>query len=333
VQGVVSIVLAVGGAGPWAIVWGYLAGSAAACLTAWIVVAYRPGASVLRVEWPVVRRLLAYGAPAAGQGLLAALIFDIDYVIVGKSLGAEPLGAYTLAFRVPQLLIINVFFVLSAVAFPMFSRVSDDPERLRRGYLTTLRLQTAYGVAAGVGLFMVAPLLVPVVFGPAWEGSVAALGALALYASARALGAGAVDVYKGIGRPGLAATVSVVRFAVLVPALLVAVGGGIGAVAWTQAALALVFAVGMQAVAMRILGIAPAELRDTLRPAFALAAGAALGAGLIRWGLPGEGVAHLVAALAAGAAVAVAAVWVVDAQFVRDVRGLLRGRRAAVAAP
>jgi PST family polysaccharide transporter len=329
----VSIALAIAGAGPWAIVWGYLAGSAASCLTAWIVVPYRPGPSALRLRWPVARRLLAYGAPAAGQGLLAALIFDIDYVIVGRSLGAEPLGTYTLAFRLPQLLIINVFFVLSAVAFPMFSRVSDDAERLRRGYLTTLRLQTAYGVAAGAGLFVIAPLLVPVVFGSRWEGSVAALGALALYASARALGAGAVDVYKGIGRPGLAATVSVVRFAVLVPALLIAVGGGIEAVAWTQAALALVFAVGMQGVAMRILGIAPGELRDTLRPALALAAGAALGAGLVRWGLPGEGAGHLVAALVAGTAVAMAAVWVVDAQFVRDVRGLLRGRRAAVAAP
>src|SRR5439155_26863166 len=42
VQGVVSIALAAAGAGPWAIVWGYLAGSVACTATAWAVLAYRP---------------------------------------------------------------------------------------------------------------------------------------------------------------------------------------------------------------------------------------------------------------------------------------------------
>jgi PST family polysaccharide transporter len=334
VQGGASIVLAIAGAGAWAIVWGYLAGSAAGALVAWLVVPYRPGRDVISPSRAVAGRLLGYGAPAALQGLLAALIFDIDYVIVGRSLGAEPLGAYTIAFRVPQLVIINVFFVLSAVAFPMFSRVSGDPARLRRGYLTTLRLQTAFGVAAGLGLFVVAPLLVPVVFGARWSASAGALGALALYASARSLGAGAMDVYKGIGRPGLAASVSVVRFAALVPALLIAVSGGIEAVAWTQAALALVFAVGMQAVASRILGLTWADLWPALRPGLALGAGAVAGAGAITWGLSGDDAARLVAAIACGAAGATAAVWLLDAQFVRDTRELLSGggSRATVAA-
>jgi PST family polysaccharide transporter len=333
VQGAVSIGLAVAGAGAWAIVWGYVAGSLAACVVAWAVVSYRPGRGVLRPDRGVVRRLLGYGAPAAAQGLLAALVFDVDYVIVGHALGPEPLGIYTLAFRIPQLLIINVFFVLSAVAFPMFSRVSDDPARLRRGYLTGVRLQTAYGVAAGVGLFMVAPLLVPVVFGDRWDAAIVPLGALALYAAARSLGVGAMDVYKGIGRPGLAATVAAVRFAVLVPALLIAVGGGIEAVAWTQAALALAFAIGMQAVAMRIVGLGLADVGVALRPALALAAGTALGAGAVRWGLHAPTGVQLVAAVCAGAAGGAGALWLLDAQFVREVRALLASRRPrAVAA-
>ena len=43
VQGAVSIVLAVTGAGAWAIVWGYVAGAARAAVVAWALVDYRPG--------------------------------------------------------------------------------------------------------------------------------------------------------------------------------------------------------------------------------------------------------------------------------------------------
>jgi PST family polysaccharide transporter len=160
------------------------------------------------------------------------------------------------------------------------------------------------------------------------------LQALALYAGFRALGAGAVDLYKGVGRPGLAAAVSLVRLATLAPALVLAAHVGIDAVAWTQAALAAVFAVGMQSVALRVIGLSAADLAGALRPALAIALGTAAGAGLARWLVPGTDDVRLVASILFGAALGLAAVWLADAQFVREARALLRRRTgsAAVAA-
>ncbi len=334
VQGAVSIVLAATGAGAWAIAWGYVAGAAACCVVAWALVDYRPGFHSARaLTAPVVRRLLGYGAPAAAQALLAALIFDVDYLIVGSVLGAEALGLYTLAFRLPQVVIIGVFAVLSSVAFPMFSRARANPARLKRGYLTSVRLMSGYGVAAGVGLFMVAPMLVPVVFGPQWSAAVVPLEALSLYAAARSLGAGAVDVYKGIGRPGIGVSVALLRLALLVPALVLAAHhGGIEAVAWTQAGLALAFAVGMQSVAARVVGLALADLARALRPALALGGGIVVGAGLVRWGFSGPDGMRLVVSVVAGAGCGLAVLWRVDIGFLQDSRALLaagRGRPAA----
>src|SRR5262249_916125 len=157
--------LAVGGAGAWAIVWGYLAGDAAWSLTGWALVGYKPGLRFFRATRATIRPLLGYGLPAVMHALVVSLLFDIDYLIGGRVLGPTSLGLYTLGFRVPELVIINVFYVLSAVAFPVFSLTRSEPERLRRGYLTSLRLQTVYGVGAGVGLACVAPMLVHVLFG------------------------------------------------------------------------------------------------------------------------------------------------------------------------
>jgi len=171
-QGVVSITLAAAGAGPWAIVLGYLAGGVLWSGTAWALVAYRPGSGFWRVRVAKARPLLSYGLATAGNALLLSLVFDIDYLIVGRQLGASALGHYTLGFRIPEMVIINVFYVLSAVAFPLFSMAREDRGLLRRGYVATIRLQTVYGVMAGVGLAAVAPMLVHVVFGARWSQSI-----------------------------------------------------------------------------------------------------------------------------------------------------------------
>ena len=57
-----------------------------------------------------------------------------------------------------------------------------------------------------------------------------------MYAALRSLGAGANDVYKAMGRPGLSVRFSLLRLVVLVPVLLFATRWGIAGVAWAQAA-------------------------------------------------------------------------------------------------
>jgi O-antigen/teichoic acid export membrane protein len=328
-QGVVSIALAAAGAGPWSIVYGYLAGGVLWAAAAWALVSYRPSPRFWRVRWDEARGLLSYGVAVAGNALLLSLVFDIDYLIVGRKLGPSPLGHYTLGFRIPEMAVINVFYVLSAVAFPLFSRARGDMDRLRRGYLATIRLQTVYGVGAGVGMAAVAPMLVHVVFGPKWEASIVPLQALALYAAFRSLGIGAVDVYKAIGRPGLAVTLSFVRLAVLAPALLFAVRYGINGVSWAQAAVAFVLAVLMQAVASRALGLPAKALGAALLPAVAAGAGAAIGAWAVRLWMPGTESVRLAVAIVAGAVAGLAALYAADPRFLKDLRGVLASRRTA----
>ncbi|MCU1379996.1 MAG: hypothetical protein JWN29_2979 [Acidimicrobiales bacterium] len=275
-RGVVSVVLAATGSGAWAIALGNVIGDIGYVIVAWLVVTHRPSWSSRTMRWRELRPLVTYGSSAAAGVVLSKLIFDIDYLIVGRRLGAEALGFYMLAFRVPEMAIITVFFVFSSVSFPVLTRVNGDPARMKRGYLTSVRLQATYGVVIGVGIAVAAPALVGGVFGDRWHASIVPLQALALYAAFRSLGVGAVDVYKAMGRPGMAVWLSIVRFVVLVPALLAATRWGIQGVAVTQAVVALVFAVAMQGLAARVLGLSVAELATAVGPA--IAAGLAIAA-------------------------------------------------------
>lgn len=322
-QGIASVAFAIAGLGAWAIVLGQLVGEAAWAVTLWALVDYRPRRGFHRVDRAAVKELVGYGAPAAGNALVLSLVFNVDYLVVGRRLGARELGYYTLAFRIPQMLIIQVFYILSTVTFPLFARVRTSAERLKNGYVVAVKLQSVYGVVAGIALAVTAADLVPLAFGEKWTPSVAPLRALALYAMFRSLGIGGVDLLKAVGRPAVAFRLSLLRLAVVAPLLWFLADRGIDAVAWGQAGAALVLAFVVQAVAARSAGIPIAAVARAVAPAaVAGIAGAVAGAGVAAV-LPEP---HLVRALASGLAAvgcAAAVLALVDRSIVPQVRALV----------
>ena len=275
-MGTVTLSLAFAGYEAWSLAVGTAAGSVAYAITCWILIGSTGPWQVWRVSKAAIGATINYGAPVAGSNLLARLIFDVDYLIIGLLLGAQALGYYTLAFRLPEALILNIFFVLSTVLFPLYAQVRSDPERLRDGYLMSVQIQTLYGITSGVGLAILAPVLVPLLFGEQWTDAALPLVFLALYAAVRSLGAGANDVYKALGRPGLSIGISVVRLVILVPALLFATQWGIVGVACAQLVVAFVFACGMQTVAAKVMKIRPRRLVRAALPGLVCGAAVAV---------------------------------------------------------
>ncbi len=244
-RGVVAIVLAVQGFGAWSLVIGEIAGAAAFAAFATIMAA-RSG---LRAKWGSrrdARRLLAFGLPTSMNGVLTTLVLNVDYVVVASVLGTTAVGVYFVGFRIPELVVLSVFQVFSQVAYPMYTRVKNEPERLHRAYLLSLRVQASYGLAAGVTIAVTAGTMVPVLFGDQYDESVPVMRAIALYVLFASMAVGSVDVFKAVGRPQLAVGIGLFRLVVLVPLLFLATRWGVTGVAVMQAAAALVFAVVTQ---------------------------------------------------------------------------------------
>ena len=266
VTATVTLILAFAGLGAWSLAIGTTAGSVCYAVVCWLLLPGHAPWQIWRVRKDALRANLKFGAPVAGSSLLARLIFDIDYVIIAVVLGAHALGYYTLAFRLPEMVIINVFFVFSTVMFPLYSQVRGEPDRLREGYLKSVQLQSLYGVTAGVGLAVIAPVLVPVLFGAQWRDAVLPLVFLSLYAAARSLGAGTNDVYKALGRPGLSIVLSLLRLGILVPVLVYAAQWGIVGVAAAQLIVALFFSCFMQLLAAKVTALTVRQLSRALVP-------------------------------------------------------------------
>ena len=321
VRGATGITLALVGLGAWSLVVAYLAGTAALTATLWTLVPWRPTGRANRAQLP---QMLRFGSTLTGVDILAAVISQVDYVFIGRMLGAYALGLYALGFRVPQMLIISLAVVAGRVLFPAFASV--DRKSLGRAFLVSVRYATIVALPLAVGVAVLAEPLVLALFGERWEASVDCMRVLSLYACSVALGIPAGTAYKATGRAGVLLKLAIPRAALVVISIAVFVDEGIVAVAACQAVVAALFALIGMAIAARLLELRPARLAAAILPA-AVAAGG-MGAALLGITLAvGTPWAVLAVGIPAGAAVYAGLLRLTAPDVVRDLRSRVADAR------
>jgi O-antigen/teichoic acid export membrane protein len=325
VKGVVAISTAATGFGVWALVWGHLAGVLAFVVLSWAVIPWRP---TWRVHRRLIRPLSRFGAPLLVTDIQYAVWSNLDYVVVGRMLGDAALGVYTLAYRLPELLVHSVWRVLAQAVFPVFSRLQDDLAALRRGFLATIRYTQLAIVPLCVGLFVTAEPAVAVLFGDQWSAVVPVLQVMAVFSLVGSIGVNVGDVYKALGRPGILAKLSALELAMLVPALLYGARYGVVGVAWAHAAVASVDSTVRLLVARHVLALPLRDIGRQLAPSFV--AGAALAVSswtTLRLSAGVGSLGSLLLATVVGAVTYAVAVWHLDRTAVRKVLGWIGMRK------
>jgi PST family polysaccharide transporter len=326
-KGGTSITLALLGAGVWSLVWGQLAGELTAAVCYWFAFRWRPA---FVVDRGLTRRLLGFGSQITLVGVLGGVVRNADYVVIGRALGTRALGLYTLAFRMPQLLIDGAATIVGQVAFPAFARVQFEPERLRTGLLRALRLIALVITPLGLGLAVVAEPFITAVYGERWEPAVEVMQLLAIYmvvvGASRLVG----DVYKATGRAGLLSKLAFLKLVITVPLLVIFVDGGIRGVALAQVIAAAICAMIDFVVAQRMLGITGPRLAATFLPA--ARAGLVLMAGCLlvsNVASAGGAWVELCAVSATGVVCYLGALALFDRESMSEIAALVTGRRGS----
>lgn len=327
VRGGAGIVLALSGAGAWSLVIGYLVGSVVRVGVLWWKVPWRPERRFTRAH---LRDLAAFGGVLTLVDVAAAISHNMDYLFVGRVLGAAQLGLYTIAFRLPELIIMNLAIVAGDVLFPAYAAL--DPQRLRAGFLLTLRAIALLVFPMAAVLVVLARPIVHVVFGGQWDDSIDVMRILAIYSLLATLNIPAGVIYKVTRRGGILLFFAIPFLFALFGILWAVTDQGIRAVALGLAALQVVQSVTMLLVAGRVLAVPYREI------ARALAAPVAVGAGMAVAMLPAERLigAPLPALLVGGACGALAGallLWLTARDEIRRLRDLALPRRGDAAVP
>ena len=265
-KAVVSVVLGCLGFGAWCLILGQVAGAALGTIGYWLTARWRPR---FEFDFTKGRRLLSYGTKLIAVNSLSTLQSNVDYLFIGRFLGAAPLGVYTLAFRIPELLISQVCGVISTVAFPVYASLDGDVDRLQKGFLTTARYLSIVTLPVGVGLMLVARPAVVVLFGDKWSEAIPVVPAIAAMWVIVSLLYNAGDVYKAIGRPEILVYLTLVELALLLPGMwwAVAVQASIVTVGWVHVVVVSVGRLIDLGIASRLLRLSIGQIIGVFRPA------------------------------------------------------------------
>ena len=162
----IAIIMALRGAGYWAIVALPLMLNFTQMALSWMMVRWMPGLPRREAK---VGSLIVFGGNVAASYLIMNLIRSADSVLTGWYWGAGPLGLYSKAYNLLMLPVRQVGLPASSVAIPAFSRLQADPERFARYYLRTVNLIVWVSAPLFGFLFVAAEPVIVLILGKQWR--------------------------------------------------------------------------------------------------------------------------------------------------------------------
>lgn len=255
VASLTTLSLAFSGAGVWALVVGSLLSQL------WKTV----GINCLSPfwHWPDfsvkgLQSLLRFGGNFTAVQVIWIFLSQVDILICAKFLGKEVLGFYSVAMHLASLPSQRVLGLVNQVAFPAFSRMQNDLEKMGENVLKGVRILSFFGFPALWGMSSIAPEIIEVALGPKWVSSIFPLQVLALIIPLRIIGNFISTAIQGVGRTDIVLRSTLVA-AFISPALFLtgAYGWGLSGllVAWLISAPILFLqsmARGMPALGLRL---------------------------------------------------------------------------------
>ena len=319
VEFVVTVGLAVAGAGYWSLVVGLLAGNYASALA---IVRASPYPLSLRYDPGTLRRYVRFSWPLVAAGAGGIVVAQSSVLVGNAALGLAGVGSIALASSV-ALYTTQVDQIVTATLYPAICAVRDKVDLLFESFVKSNRLGLMWGVPLGTGIALFAPDLVRFGLGPHWQPAVGLLQVFGLIAAFDQLGYNWDAYYRARGDTRPIAVVSLAA-----------------ALAFVAVALPLLLADGLRGFG---LGLAAAALVTVtgraiylarLFPAFGMARHAARA---IAPTLPGAGLAlalraidgHRTVAVAIGEGVAyliavTLATLLIERSLLREIAGYLR---------
>lgn len=160
-----ALLFAQEGFGFWSLVYSPILSAAYKCLVSAIAARYIPA-----FGWKIdfVSGLLRFGGPLSLAALLNYLAKSIDFLIIGKFLGAAPLGFYKRAYDLAVIPKERVADSLAGILFPFLCKIRGDSEWTKSAFLKTSKTVAVICIPALSFLMVSSSEVVLSLYGEKW---------------------------------------------------------------------------------------------------------------------------------------------------------------------
>ena len=178
-------------------------------ITIWKAVDWRPS---LRFDRRIALELFSYGKYVIVASIIIFLISVIDITIIGRLLGSQELGYYSIAFTIAGFFTMQISIMVSEVMFPAFSKMQGDMDKMGAAYLKTLKYLSIIAFPAAFGIISVSWYFIKVVYGDKWLPAVAVLQVFCIYGLNKAMLKTTENLYLAAGRPKIMTKINLYQF-------------------------------------------------------------------------------------------------------------------------
>jgi O-antigen/teichoic acid export membrane protein len=200
VEAGVTISLALWLRNVWALVVGQLVGLCVSSLLSFWAAPFKPRLSFHR---PSLNHALRYGAHLNVTTLCAFGVMSGGELVIGCLLGQEALGFYQIALVIPLLIGVRGTALIHQLGMPTYAMLQNDQLGLTRVFQLHMKLAGLVFIPSAVGVAVLAPIIVSLVFGPQWLPIVDSLRILCLYAVCAGMSSVMAALHYGVNRVDL----------------------------------------------------------------------------------------------------------------------------------
>ena len=174
--GVVGVIMAYSGYGVWALVGARLA---QVTLSTALIVKVQPFPKKPGFEMNAFKELIFFGGGMTIAMAANYLANQGDGLVIGRTLGAGPLGIYGRAYQFMAMPANTFGNALDKALFPAMSKVQDNQKKIANAFLTGVSLIATVAIPLSMVIITLAPEIILVILGPTWTGVIEPLQILA----------------------------------------------------------------------------------------------------------------------------------------------------------
>lgn len=225
-SGTIAIYLAYKGHGVWALIYKALLNQILVNVQLWLKQNWIPSFQFSKNS---IKELFSFSSKILLSGLIDRIYNQLHRLVVGKFFPANELGFYTRAEQFKNLPSNTISNSMMSFLLPVFSKIQDEPERLKKAAKKVLKVVMFFNINAMILIGIVAEPLIQVLLGDKWLGTVPYLQLLIFVGIFYPMHVINVQILTAMGRSDLFLKIEIIKKLVGLPAILLGIFVGIKA--------------------------------------------------------------------------------------------------------
>ena len=201
----------------WALIAGQVAWPIVSTTATYYIAPYRP-----RLTLVSARGIIVFTGWITVSRIIFTLNQHSDRFFIGGLVGRASLGQYTVGSDIASMATYGLAAPMMSTLFSGFSRIQDDPDRLRSAYLRGQQIMVMLLLPLGVGLSILADPAVMLLLGPQWGPAAEVIRWLAPVVALQTTVAGAQSAAMALDRTRLLAIRELIALLLRLPATVLA---------------------------------------------------------------------------------------------------------------